>query len=211
MLRAQTEFNDASPGETLQPREGFSTDRWAGRNAEAVASRMQADRSRHLRYLRSRLPTVEDAEDALQDATIKFLQRGEALVSVEHPDAWVGVSLRRIVVDRYRRAAAQRRLADAIAVEPVEAASDEEDELIAPAECVKAAVESLQSDYAAILRQVYLEETSLKDVAARLDVTANNAAVRLHRARRAMRETMRRRCQACPLADCWARERLAAA
>jgi RNA polymerase sigma-70 factor (ECF subfamily) len=211
MLRAQTEFNDAPPGETLQPREGLSADRWARRNADVVASRMQMDRSRHLRYLRSRLPSVEDAEDALQDATIKFLQNGEALVSVEHPDAWVGVSLRRIVVDRYRRAAAQRRLADAIAVEPVEAASDDEDELVTPAECVKAAVETLQSDYAAILRQVYLEEKPLKAVAAQLDVTANNAAVRLHRARGAMRETMRRRCQACPLADCWGRERLAAA
>jgi RNA polymerase sigma-70 factor (ECF subfamily) len=211
MLHAQTEFNDAPPGETLQQREGFSTDRWARRNAEAVASRMQTDRSRHLRYLRNRLPSVEDAEDALQDATIKFLQSGEALASVQHPDAWVGVSLRRIVVDRYRRAAVQRRLADAIAVEPVNAASDDDDELVMPMECVKAAVETLHSDYAAVLRQVYLEEKPLKTVAAQLDVTANNAAVRLHRARGALREIMRSRCKACPLADCWGRERLAAA
>ena len=80
-----------------------------------------------------------------------------------------------------------------------------------PSACVKAVVETLQSDYADILRQVYLEEKPLKGVAVQLNVTANNAAVRLHRARGAMRETMRRRCEACPLADCWGRERLAAA
>ena len=214
MLRAQTEFNDAPPGEILRSREGFATDGLARRNAELVASRMQADRPRHLRYLRSRLPSVEDAEDALQDATVKFLQSGAALVSVGRPDAFVGVSLRRIVIDRYRRAAAQRRMSDAIAVEPVElveAGTAEDDELLTPTECVKATVETLKSDYAFILRQVYLEEASLKDVAGRLDVTANNAAVRLHRARGALRETMLHQCEVCPLADCWARARLEAA
>jgi RNA polymerase sigma-70 factor (ECF subfamily) len=121
----------------------------------------------------------------------------------------INVSVRRIVVDRYRRAAARRRMTDAIAVEPPEAS--EEDLLVSPAECLTAALQTIKSDYASILRQVYLEETPLRDVATRLDVTANNAAVRLHRARGALRESMLLECQTCPLADCWARQRQSAA
>lgn len=210
MAHSQTAFNDALAGEPLQSWEGISAGGWAVRTAQLVALRMQADRSRHLRYLRSRLPSDEDAEDALQDATIKFLQSGEALVSVGHPDAFIGVSLRRIVVDRYRRTAAQRRMTDAMAVAPIEAGTAQDDELLTPTECVKATVETLKSDYAFILRRIYLEEASLKDVAAQLEVTANNAAVRLHRARGALRETMQHQCGVCPLVNCWGRERLAA-
>ena len=176
------------------------------RSVEAVISRMQVDRPRHLRYLRHRLPSIEDAEDALQDATVKFIQTDAGLASVVHTDAWIGLSLRRIVVDRYRRAGAQRRMTEAFAAEPTAATANDDDELVTAAECVKATMQSLLSDYDAILRQVYLEETPLRDVAARLQVTSNNAAVRLHRARGDLRKRMLVQCQVCPLADCWARQ-----
>lgn len=172
--------------------------------------RLDADRARHLRYLRSRLPSLEDAEDALQDATLKFLQNAETFAAAERPEAWVGVSLRRMVVDRYRRSAAQRRMASAFAAEPSETAEPDEDDTRAPLACLTRELGTLKPDYAEILRAVYLEETSLKDIAARLGLTSNNAAVRLHRARQALREVMTGRCRDCPLVDCWGRQRLAA-
>jgi RNA polymerase sigma-70 factor (ECF subfamily) len=204
-----SQCNDDTSVKTLQSWDGFSPSTYSRGALDDLALRLHADRSRHLRYLRGRLPSLEDAEDALQDATLKFIQNAETLNSVEKPEAWVGVSLRRVVVDRYRRAAAQRRMSKALAAEPVEATfDDEDDELLTPAECLKSTLRTLKPAYATILRQVYIEETPLKDVAGRLNLTANNAAVRLHRARSALRETMLHRCQACPLADCWARQRL---
>jgi RNA polymerase sigma-70 factor (ECF subfamily) len=177
-------------------------------DANTLALRLNGDRPRHLAYLRSRLPSLDDAEDALQDATLKFLQNADAHAAAERPDAWVGVSLRRVVVDRYRRAATRRRMTDGLAAEPVWA-EDNEDTLT-PAECVKATLPALKPAYAAVLQWVYLDERPLKEVAARLDLSANNAAVRLHRARLALRGTMRHKCQACPLSDCWARQHAAA-
>ena len=172
--------------------------------------RLDAERARHLRYLRSRLPSPEDAEDALQDATLKFLQNAETLAAAERPEAWVGVSLRRMVVDRYRRSAAQRRMASALAAEPREAAEPDEDETVTTIVCLKRELGGLKPEYAEILRQVYLQEASLTAVAEQMGLTANNAAVRLHRARQALREVMTARCRDCPLVDCWGRQRLAA-
>jgi RNA polymerase sigma-70 factor (ECF subfamily) len=212
MFHAQTpKYNDATGSETLPSWEGISPNTYSRDGVDELALRLNADRSRHLRYLRSRLPSLEDAEDALQDATLKFFQNAETFNSVEKPEAWIGVSLRRVVVDRYRRAAARRRLGEVLAADPPEAADDGEDEMFARAGCLRSTLHMLKPDYAAILEQVYLEETPLKAVAARQGLTANNMAVRLHRARAALRDALLKRCQTCPIADCWVNQRFATA
>lgn len=175
----------------------------------ALARRLQTERTRHLRYLRSRLPSLSDAEDALQDAALKLIRRATALTLVEKPDAWVATSLRHTVIDRYRRAGAQRRLTDALAAEPPEFPGPTEDETRTAAECVTATLPKLKAAYGALLQKVYLEETPLKDVAQLERLTANNAAVRLHRARGALRETLQRQCRTCARDACWARDRFA--
>ena len=175
----------------------------------ALARRLQTERTRHLRYLRSRLPSLSDAEDALQDAALKLIRRATALALVEKPDAWVATSLRHTVIDRYRRAGAQRRLTDALAVVPPEFPDPTEDETRTAAECVTATLPKLKAAYGALLQKVYLEETPLKDVAQLERLTANNAAVRLHRARGALRETLHRQCKTCARDDCWARDQFA--
>lgn len=177
-------------------------------NADQLARRLAAERPRQIRFLRSRLPSLEDAEDAWQDASIKFLQNAEALVVAERPEAWMGVSLRRLVVDRYRRAAVRRRMLEALAAQPAPGEGDDEDgPLAVRGRCLRAALRQLKAPYQEILTQAYLEERPLAEVADRLGLTANNAAVRLHRARAALRQAMAGRCQACPLADCGARTR----
>lgn len=211
MLHAPSpQLKDDAGASTLQSWEGLPSNSCSNGNVDDLALRLHAERARHLRYLRSRLPTAEDAEDALQDATLKFLQNANAFASVEKPEAWVSVSLRRMVVDRYRRAAAHRRMTEALAAEPREPTGCDDDLLI-PTECLKSTLQALKPDYGSILQQVYLQEAPLKDVAARLDLTSNNAAVRVHRARNALREAMLQKCRSCPLADCWARQRFATA
>jgi RNA polymerase sigma-70 factor (ECF subfamily) len=210
IFQSASRFHDAEGIETSPGCHGLSPAARSQRTLQALASKLHAQRPLHLRYLRARLPSREDAEDALQDATLKFIQNAESFASVERLDAWVSVSLRRVVIDRYRRAAAQRRMTEALAAEPPEPTDQAEDETLTPTECVKSALSALKPGYAAILRHIYLDETPLKQVAAGLDLTANNVAVRLHRARGALREVMLNRCEVCPLADCWGRHRQAA-
>ena len=204
---AASQFDNAGHAETLQPWESFSglSDTQGG--APDLALQLAAERPRQLRFLRSRLPCLQDAEDAWQDAAIKFLQHAEPLGAVQRPQAWMGVSLRRLVAARYRRAAVQRRTLEALAVQPAPDSADDEEDLVAPSDCLKAALAGLKSEYRQILGETYLEDRPLKEVARRLELTANNAAVRLHRARGALRQAMAEKCQACPLADCWAKTR----
>lgn len=178
--------------------------------SDAFAQWLQANRPNHLRYLRGQLPSTEEAEDALQDAAVKFFQNAHSLDKLERREAWVGTSLRHTVIDRYRRAAARRRLADVLRQEPCDALEDQEDVTITAAECIKVTIPTLRVDYSSLLQQVYFEGISLKEIAKLEGLTENNATVRLHRARGALRQTLRRQCKYCPIIDCWGRERLAA-
>jgi len=208
MLQMSTSQNpDAEASTTLQPLEPSSDPGFTDLAAARLGRRLAAERAGQIRFLRGRLPSLEEAEDAWQDASIKFLQHAKALEGAERPEAWMAVSLRRMVVDRYRRAAVRRRLAESLAVEPVADAPSDEDDLVAPAECLKGLLAGLKPDYAQILQHTYLEERPLKHAAEGLGLTANNAAVRLHRARGALRQAMHAKCQTCPLADCWAKAR----
>jgi hypothetical protein len=55
----------------------------------------------------------------------------------------------------------------------------------------------LKPEYAEALQQVELDGLPVKDYAERTGVTANNAAVRIFRARAALREQVRRSCGTC--------------
>lgn len=211
LQQSMSQTSDAGASATLPPLESSSAQDCADPAAARLARRLADERAGQVRFLRSRLPSHEDAEDAWQDASIKFLQHAQALEAAERPGAWMAVSLRRLVVDRYRRAAVQRRLAETLAVEPDIKPADgsgEAADLVAPAECLSGLVAGLKPDYAEILRRSYLEDFPLKEVAEALGLTANNAAVRVHRARAALRQAMHAKCQTCPLADCWAKARL---
>ena len=172
-----------------------------------LAPWLSAARTRHLRYLRSRLPSHEDAEDALQDVTLKLIRHAEVFMKAQCRDAWFGTALRNTVIDRYRRAAAQRRLVESLSIEPAVNIESEEEDTLTPIACLKAALPSLKFEYGRLLQQVYLEGVSLNDVARGEQMTANNVAVRLHRARNALRQKMQRQCQTCPMEECWARSR----
>lgn len=177
---------------------------------EALARRLHGDRTRHLRYLRRRLPSLEDAEDALQDATLKLLRHTVELTTIEKPDSWIATSLRHTVIDRYRRSAALSRLRDALVAEPPAGASPDDPATQTATACLLEALPTLKPEYGTLLRQVYLEDVPLKAAAAQAQLTANTAGVRLHRARDAMRQTLRRLCKTCVQDDCCARERLVA-
>ena len=204
---ASPQFNDEGQPRALHTGEVFFSSAAPSNNSRELARRLNADRARHLRYLRSRLPSLEDAEDALQEATLKLIRHADVFMKAECPDAWVGTVLRNTVIDRYRRAAAQKRLTESLAIEPVASTETEEEDTLTTIACLRAALPSLKYEYGRLLQQVYLGDVSLNDVARNEQLTVNNVAVRLHRARNALRQKMQRRCQACPMEDCWARSR----
>jgi RNA polymerase sigma-70 factor (ECF subfamily) len=161
-----------------------------------VEHRLLLERTRHLRYLQTKLRCREDAEDALQDFTIRAIQ-GAGRVREDRIDAWLNVSLRNALFDRYRRESSRRRLNDAAAVEPTDVAEPALIEDVSSG-CLSISMAELKPSYSTVLRRADFEEASLGDLARELGLTTNNTAVRLHRARAVLRRVMHLRCTACP-------------
>ena len=54
-------------------------------------------------FLASRLNTLEDAEDLIQELFIRLLQQGEKFCSIKQPRAWLYQVARNALIDRYRK------------------------------------------------------------------------------------------------------------
>ena len=177
-------FYPRSHAESLVPRDS------------AVERQLIECRSEFLRYFRRRLACPEDAEDALQEFSLKVIRAANTLQHDEKIEPWFGRILRNTVIDQYRRRATRQRAEAGYALEPREAAVDPEP-AATPCTCVHDVLPALKLDYAEIIRRADLDETPRERVAADLGVTANNVGVRLHRARQALKTKLEERCSGC--------------
>lgn len=166
---------------------------------DAVSAALAASQRDFLRFLVRRLGSREDAEDALQEVWLKVVRGKTALDQEANVEAWLRRVLRNVVVDRYRRRAAQRRFEDAFRREreSVTAGTDVELEAVVCA-CIHRLLPTLKPDYAELLWRVDLAGQARDDVARQLGLTPNNLNVRLHRARQALRKRLEQTCETCP-------------
>lgn len=162
-----------------------------------LATTLARERDRFLGFLRSKLGDSAAAEDVLQAAWLKALQGADAIRDTESAVAWFWRVLRNAVIDVYRQRAAETR-ALAQAARWADAEEPQAPELRdALCRCVDGILETIKPEYAAILRRVDVEGVPVPEAARAEGITANNAGVRLHRARAAVRERLRQTCGAC--------------
>ncbi len=69
-------------------------------------------------------------------------------------------------------------------------------------DCIGSLVDTLKDEYAAAIRGVDLGGSSVKSFAAEAGITPGNAAVRVHRAREALRRQVVRACGTCATHGC---------
>jgi RNA polymerase sigma factor (sigma-70 family) len=156
-----------------------------------------AQKGRFLAFLEDRVGSRADAEDLLQTAMLRVLTKAHTLRSTDRVIPWFYRMLRNLLVDWHRRrAAAERALRRLDAAAKVAEAHDE------PlwgqvCTCVTAILTTLRPAHADILRRVEIDEQPLTGVARSLGISANNASVRLLRARRALLDRLRATCGAC--------------
>jgi len=164
----------------------------------AAVRRLTECRSEFLRFFRRRLSRPEDAEDAFQDFCLKVVRAAQTPDDGGKVDAWLRRVMRNTLTDHYRRRATRQRAEaayEAEASEPViQPGADEPDN---PCDCVRDLVLTLRPDYAEIVRRADLEEEPRERIAADLGLTTNNIGVRLHRARRALKDKIEERCATC--------------
>jgi RNA polymerase sigma factor (sigma-70 family) len=166
----------------------------------AVLAQLVQSHARFLAFLERRVGTHEAAEEILQEAFVRALARGDSLRSDESATAWFYRLLRNALVDHHRRRAAERRALDRAAVEPT--APLDEPLMQTVCACMHALLDTLKPEYAAAVRQVDLGEQSLTQYAQGAGITANNASVRLHRAREALFRRLVASCGTCATHGC---------
>lgn len=170
----------------------------------AAGDRLDAVLVRHhrefLAFLERRLGSRADAEEILQGAYARALEKGVPDDVPEGVVAWFFRVLRNALTDRSRRAAAERRSAERLAREPVAANDPELRDAVCA--CLHDLLPSMNPDYASIVQAVDLEERPIAEAAAGAGITVNNATVRLHRARRALKTQLVRACGACAAHGC---------
>lgn len=155
-------------------------------------------RDRFLRFVLRRTDSRARAEEVLQDAYLKLAERGAPTDDAESVVAWFYRVLRNALIDQQRRNATEAKATAALdAPEPEDAELRD-----AVCACVLGVLPAVKHEYAELIRQVDLEETPVSEVARREGITPNNAMVRLHRARQAVRKQLERSCGACATHGC---------
>jgi len=152
---------------------------------------------RFLAFLERRVESRAAAEEILQEAFARGLEQAGEIRDEERAVAWFYRLLRNAVVDHYRRRGAEARCLEALARELADASEPPPEIEAALCRCLEALLPALRPEYAEILRHVDLEGSRPAEFAREAGLTANNAMVRLHRARQALRADLQRSCRTC--------------
>ena len=165
--------------------------------AETVMKALEAHRPRLRAFVERRI-APQHVDDVLQAAALRAMEKAEGLKEPEKALAWLYQVHRSTLADSGRKLAHHRRFE--------ESSKDTEntpaEEAMEHCNCSFTQAQGLKENYAKILELVDVRGESIADAARQLEITENNALVRLHRARAALRATMLEHCGVTSPEDC---------
>jgi len=151
-------------------------------------------------FTRKRVGDPHLAEDLVQESLVKALKADRKPVEDEDTVAWFYRILRRTIIDLYRRRAARSRALQQFEQDLTESPSPSDVRVLCA--CFKRLLPAVPETYRELLERMDLRGEEPGLVAQELGLTRNNLTVRLHRARRHLREALARNCQACSKHGC---------
>jgi RNA polymerase sigma factor (sigma-70 family) len=168
--------------------------------AEVAAIFVQNHRD-FLAFLERRVGSKAVAEDILQEAFV----RGMGKLRAEDADSVVGWfyrTLRNAAVDYHRRHQSANKALASFAVESADHLEPDSELRAAVCQCVNRLADTLKPAYAEALKRIEVDGLSVKDYAEEAGISASNAAVRVFRAREALRGQVARSCGTCAEHGC---------
>ena len=166
-----------------------------------VASVFVANHRNFLAFLERRLGSRAIAEEILQDAFVRGIGR-VASDDEESVVAWFYRTLRNAAIDHHRRHKTASKALEAFAGESPTQEQPDEEMKAAVCACVSHLAQTLKPEYAEALMRVEVEGVPVKDYAVQTGISASNAAVRVFRAREALRKQVKRSCGSCAEHGC---------
>lgn len=166
----------------------------------ALAEQLLQHHEMFLAFARKRISDPELAADAVQDSMLKAVKNVGQLREGESVVPWFFRILRRTILDLYRRRDVRQRVMVEMPEDFEAALSEEEKKNLCG--CLRMLLPTLKPEYAQAIEAVDLGEASLESAAAKLGIAANNLKVRLHRARKQLRERLVQTCKMCATHGC---------
>lgn len=173
--------------------------------ANAITS-LISQRKQFLQFVERRVSTRATAEDIIQAAYIRAMEKAPTLRDSESAVAWFYRILRNAVIDHYRKRAAEDRALEKWAHDlAIESEPDPSTHNIV-CQCINNVLSTLKPAYSEIIREVDLADdeakASLESFAKKSGITSANAAVRAHRARQALKRKLILTCRTCAKHGC---------
>ena len=154
-----------------------------------------------LGFLERRVGDRALAEDILQDAFVRSIDKIAGVRDQEALVPWFYRMLRNAVIDHQRRRASAARALSELAAE-LETEQAGTDTHGAICQCIAKLADNLKPQYADALRKIEIEGVAVKDYAEQEGITSNNAGVRVFRARDALRKQVQKSCGTCATHGC---------
>lgn len=165
--------------------------------ATAIHDALAAHRGELVGFVRKRAGHLVDPEDVVHRAAARALASAGSLREPERARAWLFRIVRNEMADELRRIGLPvAELPDDLA-DPAPPRERGE-----PCKCALAISKDLRPDYRTILERAVVDDVPVTEVAKELGITANNAMVRLHRARKALRDKVTAHCGVTTMAEC---------
>jgi RNA polymerase sigma-70 factor (ECF subfamily) len=155
-----------------------------------------------LKYLERRVGDRALAEDILQDAFAKVIDRPAQAPADEGVVPWFYRTLRNAAIDQFRRQGAASRAVEAFARELETHISPEPDLEAEICACVGRLAGTLKPEYAEALQAIDVQGTPVKTFAEQRGLSASNAGVRVFRAREALKKRVTESCGTCAEHGC---------
>ena len=155
-----------------------------------------------LRYLERRVGDRELAEDILQDAFVKLMDRPDQAPGDEGIVPWFYRMLRNAAVDRFRRRDTAGRALEAFARELETRETPDPGIQTEICACIGRLAPTLKPEYADALQTVDVQGMPVKAFATARGLSASNAGVRLFRAREALKKRVTESCGTCAEHGC---------
>ncbi|MBK7975995.1 MAG: sigma-70 family RNA polymerase sigma factor [Deltaproteobacteria bacterium] len=156
-----------------------------------------------LAFLEKRVGSRAESEDILQDAFVRSIDKASSIRDGEAATAWFYRLLRNAIIDHARRRAVETRALERAATEPSLAPAEDRELFDTVCQCVSSLVDTLKPEYAEALTHVDVRGTAVREWAESAGISPNNAAVRLHRARQALKRQVERTCGTCATHGCF--------
>lgn len=198
--------------DAISPRDdGAASARYRARSLvdEQVRNDLCASYRRLGTYIRSRVRTAEDAEDVLHDYCVKVLRCSGQIQQSAAVGSWMTRVMHTTLVDYYRRRGAESRGSELAAAEFADA-GESLDEAWCP--YLGRVLPMMRPEHADLIGRIDFLGEARAEVAETLGISVNALAVRLFRARAALREKLtgfcRNECDRYGTACCFGRAEL---